>query len=336
VNDGTIIFDGVVHAIDYSLDAAKEGHEEAVALVRDQVGGFAALTAENGPAINPDFQHPPEHDYAHQVLFENSDTDFAMAQTVPLLVSWKGGLGPAQLNYELAQSKPDRIFFCGGVDPLVMGLEAALEEMERQVEEWGAISFKFYQAQGARQVWRADDEKIAYPLWQKAEELGVKLVQFHKGFPLGKQPVEHLKPNDLQLAAGDFPNLNFGVHHFGDPYVDELLNIAGRYENIYLIMPVWFNQYFLQPQEMLHRLGKTLLFVGNDRLCYGSEAFTWPSVQQYIEMFQNLEMPEDLREGYGYPEITAETRRNVLGLNMARALGIDIESRARELGITNR
>ena len=45
------------------------------------------------------------------------------------------------------------------------------------------------------------------------------------------------------------------------------------------------------------------------------------------------EMPDDLREGYGYPEITREDRENILGKNFARLMGVDIEDKKRELGL---
>lgn len=205
--------------------------------------------------------------------------------------------------------------------------------MECQVEEWGAKSMKFYQAQSMRHWWSADDQDLAYSLFEKAQQLGLKMVQFHKGLPLGRQRVETLRPSDLQAAAYDFPELTFGVHHFGEPYVDEMLNIAARFPNIVLVMPLWFNQYFVQPTPMLHRLGKALLYVGEDRICYGSEAFLWPKVQLYIDLLAELEMPLELQEQYGYLEITQETRRKLFGENFARALSIDLEAKRGELAL---
>jgi predicted TIM-barrel fold metal-dependent hydrolase len=275
--------------------------------------------------------HPPTHEWANRVLFEESDTDFAMVQTVPLFSLFKEGLAPAQASYELTRSNPDRLLFCGGVDPIHQGVEGALEEMERQVTEWGAVSMKFYQAQDMRTWWRADDEKIAYPLWEKAIELGVKAVQFHKGLPLGLQRVETLTPNDLQQAAYDFPALNFGMHHLGDPYVDETINIASRFPNIFLVLPLLFNHYFVQPYEMLHRLGKALLHVGADRLCYGTDALIWPNVQAYIDLLATLAMPDELQDRYGYPPITDEVRRKIFGESFANALGIDLKEKADKL-----
>lgn len=82
---------------------------------------------------------------------------------------------------------------------------------------------------------------------------------------------------------------------------------------------------------MLHRLGDALLFVGSERICYGSEAFIWPYVQTYIDTLATLQMPDELQDKWGYPEITREMRENILGKAFARGLGIDIETKKREL-----
>jgi hypothetical protein len=71
--------------------------------------------------------------------------------------------------------------------------------------------------------------------------------------------------------------------------------------------------------------------VGADRLVWGSEAFAYPKIQPYIRAFADMEMPKDLQERYGYPEITDEIKRKVLGLNFARLMQVDVESKLREL-----
>lgn len=331
MKDGMIVFDAVVHAFDYR-EAAMINDDSR--FLKEFQRKYVAWTERHGQEVSyRSVEEPPEPAWANRVLFEESDTDLAMVQTVPLFGVFKEGMGPAGLSHELAAVNPDRFYFCGGVDPIFQGLKGALEEMERQVEEWDARSMKFYQAQSMRHWWSADDPDIAYPLFEKARELSIKLVQFHKGLPLGRQRVETLRPNDLQAAAYDFPDLTFGVHHFGEPYVDEMLNIAALFPNIVLVMPLWFNQYFVQPLPMLHRLGKALMLVGEDRICYGSEAFLWPKVQTYIDLLAGLEMPPDLQEQYGYPEITQETKRKIFGENFAAALGIDLDAKRRSLGL---
>lgn len=333
MKDGMFVFDCVVHTQDFTDRQIAPGTDgrNVVAHRTNQSAFNKLMASKGGPADKPDFFNPVDPEWANAQLFERSDTDIAMVQTVPLFGPWKDSLGPARLCYELTRVDPKRLIFCGGVDPSWQGLEFALDEMERQVLEWGAVSFKFYTYQDRDHHWRADDPEVAYPLYEKAMELGIKMVQFHKGYPLGMHPVEAFKPNDIQMAAYDFPELNFGLHHMGDPYVDETISIAARFPNIHLMLPLWFNQYFLQPYPMLHRIGQALLQVGDRRLAYGSEGFIWPDVQAYIEMWANLEMPEELQDRYGYPELTREIKERIFGLNFADALGVDLVAKRAEL-----
>jgi predicted TIM-barrel fold metal-dependent hydrolase len=101
--------------------------------------------------------------------------------------------------------------------------------------------------------------------------------------------------------------------------------VASRHANIVMVLPLWFNQYLMQPRPMLEVLGKALYEIGPDRLLYGSEAFLWPRVQNFIDAFDELEMPEDLQQGWGYPPVTREIKEQIFGLNAARILGIDVQ-----------
>jgi predicted TIM-barrel fold metal-dependent hydrolase len=97
------------------------------------------------------------------------------------------------------------------------------------------------------------------------------------------------------------------------------------------MLPLWFNQYFLEPYPMLHRIGQALLRIGPDRLAYGSEGFIWPDIQAYIEMWANLEMPDELQDRYGYPGLTPAIKEKIFGRNFAEALGIDLDAKMEEL-----
>lgn len=329
MRDGMFIFDNVVHMYD-NTEANVVGEEGA--RVAGNLYGFGQVLSTP--------QYPYKEDFlgnelaiedAHRILFEESDTDMAMAQTVPLFGWWKEGFSPARAQYAFKEAYPEKVVFCGGVDPLFQGVEGAVTELERQVTEWGAKSMKFYQAHRKGLSWRADDRKIAYPMWEKCLELGVNNVQFHKGVPFGTERMEDMKPNDLQEAAADFPELTFIIHHLGDPYVDESISLAARNPNIWLALSAWINVYPIMPMEAMHRLGKALMYVGPDRLLWGSEAFIWPNIQGYIELFCEAEMPEELQEGYGYPAFTKEMKRKIFGENYAGLLGIDVEAKKAEL-----
>lgn len=268
---------------------------------------------------------------AYRLMFDESDTDIAMAQTVPSHGGWKLGFSPAENNYKLKEAYPDRVLFCGGVDPITHGRYGAVKEAIRQIKEWGAVSFKFYQAHSGGVSWRIDDPDVAYPIWEACLEHGVTNVQFHKGLAFNTQHIIDLAPYDLERAAQDFPEMNFIVHHLGEPFIDETINIASRYENIHLALTAWINQYPVAPRAALHAIGKCLLHVGPDRLLWGSEAFVWPKVQAYIDLFADMKMPEDLQDGYGYPELTDDVKAKIFGLNYARVMGIDVEAKIEEL-----
>jgi hypothetical protein len=53
-----------------------------------------------------------------------------------------------------------------------------------------------------------------------------------------------------------------------------------------------------------------------------------------VDWVRQLQIPEELREDWGYAEITPEVRSGILGLNLARLTGIDTTRRAPRQGDT--
>ena len=93
-----------------------------------------------------------------------------------------------------------------------------LEEMERQVKELKIDAWKMYTgAELGEKAWFMDDEKVAYPFWEKTQKLGIRNLCVHKGLPLGAFNEKACTPLDLEKAAKDFPDLNFIIYHSGYP-----------------------------------------------------------------------------------------------------------------------
>ena len=338
MRDGMFIFDNVVHMYDNSAVNVVDREQADRSLTRPLYHEASSITDGDRFKSDPDFMTGQlDVDRALRGLFVESQTDMAMAQAVPIAGFWREGFFPISRNHALKEACPERILFCGGFDPIGMSLPAALREMERQVDELGAVSFKFYQSNAVGQAWAADDRELAYPIWEKALQLGVKVVQFHKGQPFGEQILgPAFQALDLQKPARDFPELEFVVHHLGTPYIDETINIASRFPNIHLALTAWLNGHAFAPIASYHQLGKALMYVGADRLLYGSEAFIFPSIQSYIEVLDSLDMPEELQDGYGYPQVTREVKEKIFGLNFARMMGVDVEAKRAELAGVSR
>lgn len=323
--DGMFVFDNAIHVYDMSDENLTERNDAAYS--RDlllRAGAAGRWSAYNDGKI--EFRRRWTVEEVHEMVFVDAPTDMAMVQVVPVFDWYSDHFAPLKTQWAMASAYPDRVMLCGGVDPLDDGLDAALAQIEYQVRELGAKSMKFYNAH-VEQSWRCDDEQIAYPMYEKCREMGLKNVQFHKGLPFGMMRVEDLSPVDLQRPARDFPDLNFIIHHLALPYFEEVVSIAGRFPNVYLSLGGNINAYLIQPRLVQHQLGRLLMEVGAEKLLWASDAALSGGPAPYLDAFLDLEIPEELRSGYGYPQITRSDRALILGLNFARLMDVDVEEK---------
>ncbi len=331
------IFDNVVHLYDLSDENLARPDSGLDRLTHLKIGKarrhpWQADTYGGGDPIGG-FARKWNVDELGKMLFEDSPTDMAMAQAVVLYDVYKEGFSPVQAQYEFARALPERVLFCGGVDPMYPSVQGALEEMERQVVEMGARSMKFYNAHIDGRSWRCDDSELAYPLYERGRELGINVFQYHKGFPITRARLEDLTPLDIQQAAMDFPDLTFAIHHLALPYFEETVYIAARFPNVVLVLSGTMHLPMIAPWQFKDYMGRLLRDVGSDRLLWGSEAPLLGNPQPMIEWFWEMEIDEELQERYGYPQITIEDKRKILGENQARLFGVDIEAKKGELGL---
>jgi hypothetical protein len=351
VIDEMFVFDGVLHFSDFSGEGLREfrtseqqeeAMREAVDLVGRVSGGkYGYIDMKQYIRNDGHLDLPPElrgsFDAIYHELFESSPTDMAIAGNIPFVPSDKF-VDPdrsLKLVHSFVQAHKDRLILGGGTDPTglvgmsmsgrAMGLNYCLEAIEYQVKELGARSMKFYPF-----AWKCNDEKVAYPMYEKIRELGLNIVQVHKNLPMHLIDVEMQRPNDLQAAARDFPDLNFIIHHPMTLYFDETLNIASRFPNIYLLLSPLIHFTVVKPRLAVEMIGRLLQEVGSDKLVWGSEGLLVGNPSRYIEAFVNLQMPADLRQGYGLPEITRDDKAKILGLNLARLFGVDVAAKTAE------
>jgi predicted TIM-barrel fold metal-dependent hydrolase len=325
------VFDGVAHVFNFEK---KNAFGTAGELFNNHLYAFhAALTPEGQPVLPAEeFLRQWTVDDIDQMVYDGSDTDMLVAMPLPLTDLFKDGLSPWEECAELARRRPDRTVFWGSVNPLEG--RRALDLMERQVGEFGARAFKFYNVRydfGSPVPWRMDDPKVAFPIFEKAQELGVNLIGVHKGVPLGPQPIEATQTWDMDGAAANFPDINFVIFHVGLPFIDEVCWQLIRYPNLYASIAATINFVVRAPRQFAEVLGKLLFWCGEDKIIYGSEAPIWQP-QWALEAFWNFQLPQDLVEGYGYPQLTEQAKRKILGENLLRLHGMDVEETRARLG----
>jgi predicted TIM-barrel fold metal-dependent hydrolase len=294
---------------------------------------------------------------AHYVkeVFGDSDTVMAVISGVPSREWDKNPLPPDQMvatrQYVNDLAGSQRVLSHGLLRPNLGKKE--LEEMERQVKVLQIDAWKMYTgAEIGEKAWFMDDEKVAYPFWERTKKLGIKNLCVHKGLPLGFFNEKACTPHDLEKAAKDWPELNFIVYHsgyrgaglvargLGDPvkdpatddpqeipWISDLLRILKRnpqVKNIYFELGSTFGQLSAsRPETCLHMLGQMIQVAGADHILWGTDSIWGGSPQSQIVRLRKLKMSEPLMEKYKYPELTDAIKDQILGLNAAKLFGID-------------
>lgn len=205
--------------------------------------------------------------------------------------------------------------------------------------------------------WRHDDEEVAYPTFElilseyqrlQDSKPGFNNICVHKGLAPGPPDPERGHPGDMPKAARDWPELNFITYHAciqpaffmhaaleeirsgrlrdGVPdisWTTEYAQLVAPYPNCYAeIGTTWASSIVTFPTVAAHIMGQLMKYLGPDRIVFGSDSVWYGSPQWQIDAFWRFQIPEEMRERYGYPEITREDKRKILGLNSARLYGI--------------
>jgi uncharacterized protein len=325
IGNDAIVFDGVAHVFNFDK---KNALGPAGEMFINHLYAFHNVLTPEGQTLLPpeEFLRQWTVDDIDEMVYRNSATDMLVAMPLPLTDLFRDGLSPWEECAELARRNPDRTVFWGSVNPLEG--RHALDLMERQVGEFGAKAFKFYNVRydfGRPFPWRMDDPQVAFPVFEKAQELGVNLIGVHKGVPLGPQPIEATQTWDMDGAAANFPDINFVIFHVGLPFIDETCWQLIRHPNLYASIAATINFVVRAPRQFAEVMGKLLFWAGEDKIVYGSEAPIFQP-QWALDAFWNFELPQDLVEGYGYPQLTEQAKRKILGENLLRLHGMDVEA----------
>jgi predicted TIM-barrel fold metal-dependent hydrolase len=219
------------------------------------------------------------------------------------------------------------LMLAGGLTPN-QGLSVTLDRLTQYVEQYKISGLKLYTFDATpKKGWWFDDEKLAYPIWEKCRKLGVKNIGCHKGIPFGQFYARYAHAEDFDAAADDFLDLNFIAYHSAWPYHNELAALKTfkpQRKNLYCEVGSTFAATVTsRPLECAHVIGTLLRDLGPDYVLWGTDSLLWGNPQWQIEAFRKFQIPDQLVEGHGYPKITDEIRRKVFGENAARIWNIN-------------
>jgi predicted TIM-barrel fold metal-dependent hydrolase len=326
--DGMPVLDGIIHA--YNLSPENYANHHAGIVSELIVGMVGAMAEPAYVASHERYIRDWSIEDAANMVFLESDTDLAVYHVLPLN-AYRDGMCRLDKAVEARRRWPDRIISYAGVDPL-QG-QAALDELERQVELLHPIGLKLYpnswtgsEARG----WKMDDPEIAYPVFERAAKLGIKVVAIHKAVPLGPVPMEHYRVDDLDRALGAFPNLRFEIVHGGMAFLEETAWQLGRYPNVYVNLEVTSAYVATRPAAFGHALA-TMASIGGasamERIIWGTGAIAFhpqPLLERFVRDFA---FSEEMMARAGIAQISDSDKRGILFDNYARMTGLDLHAR---------
>lgn len=235
------------------------------------------------------------------------------------------------------------------------------EQMEREVKKYGIDSWKWYchtDPGRSGDGFRMDDEKLAYPFFEKSKQLGLKVFSVHKGFAAQSRTLGHFAhPGDLEKAAKDHPDITFIAYHsalkhgpgepqfnadgFYDPETGdfewhaELMKIKDRNPDINNIYPEIGSSFGLlsiaHPEMCQHLIGKNIKHYGADHVIWGTDCLWWGSPQWVIDAMKRFQISDRLCEKFGYAKVTKDDKAKIFGLNAAKIYNFDVNEKLKAI-----
>jgi len=158
---------------------------------------------------------------------------------------------------------PER--FCGlaGYNPF--RISESLAEIETAVKDYGFKGVYVH-------IYGFDipfDHAKMYPLYAKCVELDIP-VSLQVGHVLEGMPSEPGRPMYLDKVACDFPTLKIIGAHTGWPWVDELISLCYKWENVWFGIDAWLPKYL--NQDIVHFMNSRM---GRDRVLWGTNGLPW-------------------------------------------------------------
>jgi predicted TIM-barrel fold metal-dependent hydrolase len=284
-------------------------------------------------------------------VFLDSETDIGLISTPPGPYPQEAVVPPKEMTHirdEINRVTQSRRMLAHGLITPQLG-QADLDFMDMQAATLKVDAWKGYTGaapQGFDRGWFVDDEKIAYPMLERARKLGVRRICLHKGLPLG--PVaDYNHPRDVIKAARDFPDLDFLVYHAGllgvsaarpsgdVPWTTELCQMKKKEAglgNVYMELGSTFGQLATtDPTACAHLLGQVVDAFGADHVLWGTDSIWYGTPQWQIEAFRRFEIPQALVEKHGYAPLTRPVKEQIFGLNAARVFRVDVNAARNEI-----
>jgi hypothetical protein len=268
-----------------------------------------------------------------RTILAESQSDIIAYHGTPIYGLFHDGGSPLSTGLEMRKLWPNRVLVYGPVSPLRPG---AVELVDELVDVHHVDALKLYPqdlVDGRVTALDMGDPEVCFPVFERARERGLKVVGIHKALAVGPGPASALRIDDVEVAAGAFPDLTFEVVHGGLAFVEETAMLMNCAPNVFVNLEVTSALAVTAPRRFAEAMGAFIgAHGGAQRIIWGTGCMAMHP-RPAIEAFWNLETPRDLVEEWGVEPLTEQVKRDILGANFLRMHGIDEqELRARIAG----
>ena len=170
----------------------------------------------------------------------------------------------------------------GSVDPHARGVKGAVDEVERAVKELGLKGINV--EPGFCNPPRNADDPMLFPVYDACAQLGVP-VCIMSG-PTSPS-FELNNPAHVGHVARAFPNLSIVCYHGFYPYVAEIIGVAFRYENVFVVPDMYI---FLPGGKLYVEAANGFMA---DQLLFGS-SYPFRAMGQSVEDYTALGFNADV------------------------------------------
>jgi predicted TIM-barrel fold metal-dependent hydrolase len=277
------------------------------------------MRAWSGRDLTGEWPHPLAEELINYMDEAEVDVCFCLREGMMDISGGMVSMSTNQFMINQIEPYPERMYLECMVGPIIRrGIDHALWELEFLVKEKNAKLCKIYQPEDEGPL----DDKRMWPFYEKACELGIALT-IHTGMSyVVPQPSFHTHPDTLDRVCLDFPELKIICYHMAWPHTEEVIGLAGKHQNLHISLSGIVGWYERSPYRGYHAIGTALQWMDPSKLVMGLD-LPFDDTKRVVDWVRNLQIPEELREQYGYMEITDEIRAGILGKNLARLAGIE-------------
>ena len=189
------------------------------------------MNPNNNLTVSTSAKTVPKIDcHTHIVNAAIRDAYFSRTDAVALVMQMPASIMPNPDCIKTVLSDP-RLFLCAAID-LKQPIEPQLSAIEPQIVPHKIVGLKIYLTY---QRGRANDEKM-YPIYTFARRHRLT-VTFHTGLCSLVLPtdndMEGSNARYIEMAARDFPDVNFVIAHLDDPRFTDCVEILSRNDNLF-------------------------------------------------------------------------------------------------------